>query len=591
MSRSLVLLPTFNEAENITRILPRLNALEADLDIIIIDDASPDGTGVLADELTKTFSRLGVLHRRVKEGLGRAYVFGMEEAIRRGYNRIVTMDADLSHAPEDVPRLLAALDDAEVAIGSRHAPGGGVEGWPLPRRLLSRMGSLYTRALLGIEARDVTSGFRAYRAESLKAIDLDSIRSRGFAFQVELLRRILDLPGARAREVPIRFLNRRLGRSKLTLGIIAEAALEVLRLRFRKPPVSRKAQSASDTPHERSARTPSVSVIIPIKPAAPDPQSLKALESMAGSQSRLEVIVARGECPARQRNEAVDKSTGDLLLFLDDDSEPASDLMETYLELFRRDARLAAAGGPAVYRAGGFRERLSAALLTEPLVTGRSAARFSPRGPSRKSDERELILCNLMVRRSAFKAAGGFSERLYPNEENLLLERLRRLGKKILYEPVAIVRRPAPRAGGELYLKVFGYGQGRAAQARQSLSLISAARIAAAGVVFGSLLVAVLLLPSTAAPLEALGLGLILYAAVLSIRLSLRHGPWLGLSAPPVAMGLLFAYGMGILWGFCFRRKAGGCAVFVEKRNVKGSITVERLEFEHANGYTMKGDL
>ncbi len=451
MSRSLVLLPTYNERENIPRVLPRLHAIEQDLDIIVIDDASPDGTGILAEALVSDYPRLSVLHRAQKDGLGRAYVEGMKEALRRGYSRIVTMDADLSHAPEDVPRLLSALDDAEVAVGSRHVPGGGVEGWPPVRRLLSRAGSIYARVALGIPASDTTSGFRAYRAEALRAIDLESIRARGFVFQVEILRRILDLPGARVREVPICFRNRLHGRSKLTLGIIGEAATEVLRLRSRKvlpPNVVRNHAPQEDN------QAPLVSVIVPLRLGAPEPRAIEALASISYPRDRLEVIIVRGECPARQRNLAARQARGDLLLFLDDDSVPSRGLFKAYREAFSREPELAAAGGPAVYTASGFGERLCAAVLSEPLVTGRSASRYSVRGASRLTDELELILANLAVRRSSFEAAGGFEEALYPNEENLFLDRLRQRGEKARYEPGAGSRPPAP-GGCRLRLRLF----------------------------------------------------------------------------------------------------------------------------------------
>src|SRR2546428_3306623 len=231
MGSSLVLLPTYNERENLPRVVPRLFALGA-VDVLVIDDGSPDGTGELAEELRSSFARLSVLHRGAKEGLGRAYVHGFKVALSRGYSRIVTMDADLSHSPEDVPKLLSALDGAHVAVGSRHVKGGGVERWPLSRRLLSRLGSFYARALLQIPVSDVTSGFRAYRAEALRALPLESFHARGFVFQVEVLRRILDLPGARAVEVPIFFRNRTKGSSKLSLRIVLEALGEVGALRF-----------------------------------------------------------------------------------------------------------------------------------------------------------------------------------------------------------------------------------------------------------------------------------------------------------------------------------------------------------------------
>lgn len=234
MPRSLVLLPTYNERENLPQVVSRLAALEEPLDMLVIDDASPDGTGEVAEDLGRRYRYLTVLHRPGKQGLGRAYVQGVEEALRRGHSRVVTMDSDLSHAPEDVPRLLAALDGADVAIGSRHLPGGGVEGWPLSRRLLSRAGSFYARALLRLPVSDVTSGFRAYRAKALRGIDLRTIHAQGFVFQVEILRRVLDLPGAKASEVPIVFRNRTHGISKLSGRIIVEAAVGVLRLGMRR---------------------------------------------------------------------------------------------------------------------------------------------------------------------------------------------------------------------------------------------------------------------------------------------------------------------------------------------------------------------
>ncbi|MBI4604272.1 MAG: glycosyltransferase [Planctomycetes bacterium] len=553
MSKSLVLLPTYNERASLPRVVPRLAALEAEVDVLVLDDASPDGTGMLAEELSTDFPRLSVLHRKCKEGLGRAYVHGFQEALRRGYGRVVTMDADLSHAPEDVPRLLEALEEADLAVGSRLIAGGGVEDWPLPRRLLSRAGSLYARSLLGLPVRDATSGFRAYRAEALQAIELDSIRSRGFAFQVEILRRVLDLDGARVSEVPVLFRNRRRGKSKLTLGIIHEAAVEVLRLRFRETPLPRREGFKAAEPR---CEPPSVGVIIPLRPGAPEPRSLETLESIACRRHGIhgiEVILARGECPSRQRNAAAREASGDLFLFLDDDSEPSADLIDAYLEAFRREPDAAAIGGPAVYSATGFRERLSAAILSEPLVTGRSAARFSPRGSPRASDERELILCNLALRRSAFEAAGGFDEALYPNEENLLLDRLRDRGEKIRYEPSAAVTRPAPRAGAELLAKVFRYGRGRAAQARRRLSASTAARVSAALAVPLFLVAALAALPWTPLPLLALGALLLSYHIALAVRISTRRGPRVGLAAPLLATGIHLAYAAGILWGLLKR--------------------------------------
>jgi dolichol-phosphate mannosyltransferase len=173
---TLVLVPTYNERDTLPRILPRLARLEEDVHVLVIDDSSPDGTGEIAEELSCRYPCVSVVHRKEKEGLGRAYIHGFREALRRGYRVVVTMDADLSHSPEDVPRLMGGLDDADIVIGSRHVPGGGVQNWPLSRQLLSRAGSLYARALLRLPVQDATSGFRAYRAEALRELDLEAIR-------------------------------------------------------------------------------------------------------------------------------------------------------------------------------------------------------------------------------------------------------------------------------------------------------------------------------------------------------------------------------------------------------------------------------
>ena len=351
----------------------------------------------MAEALRTRYPRLSVLHRRAKEGLGRAYVHGFEVALGEGYRRVVTMDADLSHAPEDVPRLLAALEEAEVAIGSRRAPGGGVAGWPLHRRLLSRAGSLYARSLLGLPVLDVTSGFRAYRADALKELDLEAIDSRGFVFQVEVLRRLLDLPGARAVEVPILFRNRSRGSSKLNMGILLEAAREVARLRTR----PRKMGGASPRGREAITAERAVSAIVA---AHPEEGDLPALSAMGGLKPQpAEVLIARGRCPARQRNLAAKRSQGEFLLFLDDDSRPEPDLLESYLETMRADSRIAAAGGPAVFSPGSVFQDAASLVLGEPWVVGRTAARYRPLGKERHTDERELILCNLIIRQGCIR--------------------------------------------------------------------------------------------------------------------------------------------------------------------------------------------
>src|SRR6266540_2719504 len=369
MSNSLVLLPTYNERENLSRVLPRLAALNEAVDVLVIDDASPDGTGTCAEELRKTYPWLLVLHRRAKEGLGRAYVHGFRVAIQEGYRRIVTMDADLSHAPEDVPRLLGALEEADVAIGSRHAPGGGVEEWPFQRRLLSRAGSLYARTLLHLPVSDVTGGFRAYRTETLRELDLEEIHATGFIFQAEILRYILDLPGARAVEVPIVFRNRARGSSKLSQAIVYEAAWGVAKLAFRKKKVpERRYEPLSG----EGTFEPRVTVVVP----APDgvkPEAIKHLEFLRYPGEKLEVVVARGHSPARQRNHAVEATSGEFILFLDEDSRPSPEVLRAYLSVFERDPTVAAVGGPAESLQGNALQDLAALILGEPWVVGKTA--------------------------------------------------------------------------------------------------------------------------------------------------------------------------------------------------------------------------
>ncbi len=227
-----VVIPTYNERANLGPLVRDLLALRPDLSILVVDDNSPDGTGRVADELAVSTGRLSVLHRPAKAGIGPAYVAGLGAALAGEAGRIVCMDADGSHRPVDLPRLLDALDHADVALGSRYVDGGGTEGWPLHRRLLSRFGGTYARLLLGVPITDLTGGFKAYRREALARLDLAAIRSDGYAFQIETTWQALRR-GLTVVEVPITFTDRVAGRSKLSRRIIAEAVWTVLRLRWR----------------------------------------------------------------------------------------------------------------------------------------------------------------------------------------------------------------------------------------------------------------------------------------------------------------------------------------------------------------------
>jgi dolichol-phosphate mannosyltransferase len=219
---ALVVIPTYNEIENLPLVLGRLHAAAPEVHALIVDDGSPDGTGALADEMAADRDWLHVLHRTTKEGLGAAYVAGMTWGLRRGYEAIVEMDADLSHRPEDVPRLLRELDSADVVLGSRWVSGGGVSNWPFRRKLLSKGGNLFAQVALGLPLRDATGGFRAYRREALLAIDLPSVRSQGYCFQIELAFRAIRA-GMTVTELPIHFVDREHGVSKMAGSIVTES--------------------------------------------------------------------------------------------------------------------------------------------------------------------------------------------------------------------------------------------------------------------------------------------------------------------------------------------------------------------------------
>ncbi|HEU4461894.1 MAG TPA: polyprenol monophosphomannose synthase [Solirubrobacterales bacterium] len=227
-----LVLPTYNEAENLEPLVAAaLTNLPDTARVLVVDDNSPDGTGKLADRLAEAEPRIEVLHRAEKEGLGPAYIAGFRHALAAGASRVLEMDSDFSHDPADLPRLLAATEEADVAIGSRYVSGGGVENWSKLRQAISRGGSTYARAVLGLPVRDLTGGFKCFRREVLKTIDLDAIASKGYAFQVEMTYRAIEL-GFTVQEVPIVFRERRAGASKMSRGIVLEAALGVPRMRW-----------------------------------------------------------------------------------------------------------------------------------------------------------------------------------------------------------------------------------------------------------------------------------------------------------------------------------------------------------------------
>jgi len=222
----LVVIPTYNERENLGPILRRLHEALPKVHALVVDDGSPDGTGKLADELAATDERMSVMHRTEKAGLGAAYVAGFRWGLAKDYATIVEMDADGSHAPEDLPRLLDALGDADLVVGSRYVPGGSVVNWPKRREILSRGGNLYSRIALGVKVNDITAGFRAYRREVLEKLALDEIASHGYCFQIDLTWRTVEA-GFEIVEVPITFTEREIGESKMSGSIVREAVLRV----------------------------------------------------------------------------------------------------------------------------------------------------------------------------------------------------------------------------------------------------------------------------------------------------------------------------------------------------------------------------
>jgi dolichol-phosphate mannosyltransferase len=247
-----MVVPTYNEADNITWIVGRLRAAEPDVEVLVVDDNSPDVTGTTAAELARGDEAVHVLHREAKGGLGAAYLAGFRWALDAGYDVIGEMDADGSHQPEQLHRLFDALADADLVIGSRWVPGGSVVNWPRRREALSRGGNLYVRVLLGIDVRDATAGFRVFRRAALEKIDLSSVRSTGYVFQTDLVTRCLRA-GLRVREVPIEFVERVRGDSKMSGAVATESLKRITQwgLRERRDQV-RRAFARGTRGHERT---------------------------------------------------------------------------------------------------------------------------------------------------------------------------------------------------------------------------------------------------------------------------------------------------------------------------------------------------
>lgn len=258
--RTLVVSPTYNERENLPKLMERVLALPDFIELLVVDDSSPDGTGELADTYAANNPRVHVLHRSVKDGLGRAYIAGFRWALERGYQRILEMDADLSHNPHDIPRFLEASENADLVLGSRYRDGIRVINWPLNRLMLSLGAAMYVRLITGMPFSDPTGGYKCFRREALQRLDLDSVGSNGYSFQIELTHRIWR-QGLRVAEVPIVFTDRFHGKSKMSWHIVREALVMVWRLAAqngfsRHPSPGSKEAQASETGHSKPPTTP-----------------------------------------------------------------------------------------------------------------------------------------------------------------------------------------------------------------------------------------------------------------------------------------------------------------------------------------------
>ena len=232
MSEVLVVVPTYNERDNLPAIVAAVHAALPEADLLIVDDNSPDGTGQIADELAKADTQVSVLHRQGKLGLGTAYIAGFKHALKRNYQYLFEMDCDFSHDPQYLPVMLArARAGADLVLGSRYVPGGGTVNWGPVRKLISRGGSLYARTILGVGVHDLTGGFKCFRRHVLESIDLDHVSAQGYGFQIEMTYRVVK-SGFRVEEVPIVFVDRRVGQSKMSKKIFVEALTLVLKLRL-----------------------------------------------------------------------------------------------------------------------------------------------------------------------------------------------------------------------------------------------------------------------------------------------------------------------------------------------------------------------
>ena len=249
--KTLIIIPTYNELENLRPLLQEIFSYAPETDVLIVDDNSPDGTGKLADKIHNENPQVHALHRAGKLGLGTAYIAGFKYAVAHDYDAAFEMDADFSHDPRYLPDFLKAIEHADLVIGSRYIPGGGTPNWSFLRRFISGGGNIFARFMLGIPVQDCTAGFRCYRRQVLESIDLDTIQSQGYAFQVEMAYRVIQ-QGFKIVETPIIFMDRRIGKSKMSRKIVIEAFIYVLRARFGKKPPAHTSTEKKSSDHKET---------------------------------------------------------------------------------------------------------------------------------------------------------------------------------------------------------------------------------------------------------------------------------------------------------------------------------------------------
>ena len=460
-----VVIPTFNERDNLKELVPRVLQLGRDFRVLIVDDNSPDGTGEAADSLAWEFpSYVKVIHRERRTGLGTAYMAGLRRALDDGADYVVTMDADLAHDPAMLPRFWDALQTFDAVVGSRYKFGISVVEWPIRRVLLSYLANVYVSTVSGLLLADCTSRYVGYRRDALQSVDLDRIRSGEYAFIFEL-KLYLQRAGCRICEIPIVYYGRRRGQTKMSSKAVVEAAIRPWQLVVAGPrghTLPLHHPPLGEIVHLRDgAVMPSVTVIVPVQPGNWPTEVIASIRQQTYPLDRIQVIVVEGNQPSVQRNRAAAQATGEVFYFLDDDSVLPEGALIRALTWFN-DPDVAVVGGPVLTSGRDtLLQQCFGAALGSLFGSFSSRNRFASRGFPRVSGEQEMISANMAVRAWIFHREGGFDERLYPNEECEFLNRLRAKGYRVVHDPALRAYRHQRENLRQFARQVFRYGRGR----------------------------------------------------------------------------------------------------------------------------------